>query len=70
MCGIGGSLAMDATESAPAPWLADGTRGSVMKPLRILTLVDYYPPASRPVARSVVFRIWSSAWATTLSSGL
>ncbi|HKM53053.1 MAG TPA: hypothetical protein VJY33_06540 [Isosphaeraceae bacterium] len=36
---------MDATGDALAPWLASGTRGSVGKPPRILTLVDFYLPA-------------------------
>ena len=44
MCGIGGSLAMDATEPR-RPWPASGTGGSVGKRPRILTLIDHYPPA-------------------------
>lgn len=45
MCGIASSLAMDTTGAALTSGLADGTRGSVGKPPRILTLVGHYPPA-------------------------
>ena len=38
-------LGMDPTGAELTPRLADGTRGSLTKPIRILTLVDYYPPA-------------------------